>query len=267
MKVDLLQGFDMWKRVLKSAAASGLLICLGSTVMADEGGPDLAPEPFHGWQFEAGLYGWLPDIDMTTSAGDNIELPLWQILQNLNFTAMGQVSAEKGRFGGFSDFVYMNLQGTETSTAKIVGRSVETGVGVAIQAFINTSGITYAAIDTPRTRIRALGGFRYTWIQSQLSFNIGRLGGEVNADGHVLDGIVGFKGETSLTDRFYVSYYGDIGTGQSDLTWQAFGGLNYRFDRFDAVLGYRYLDYDFGSNSKLSDMTVNGPLVGLKMRF
>lgn len=52
---------------------------------------------------------------MRTSAGDTVELPLWQILQNLNFTAMGQLPAEKGHFGGFSDFIYMNLQGSETS--------------------------------------------------------------------------------------------------------------------------------------------------------
>ncbi|WP_460080553.1 hypothetical protein [Roseibium sp. LAB1] len=256
---------------LKSVASGGLLVCLGlPAAAADIAQPDERPveaEPFHGWRFEAGLYGWLPDIDMTTSAGDNVELPLSEILQNLNFTAMGQLTAEKGRFGGFADFIYLNLQGSETSTANIIRRPVETGVGVAIQAFINTSGVTYAVIDTPRTKIRALGGLRYTWIDTQLSFNIGRVGGEVNAGGHVFDGIVGFKGETSLTDRFYVSYYGDIGTGQSDLTWQAFGGLNYRFDRFDVVLGYRYLDYNFDDDSKLSDLTINGPLIGMKMRF
>ncbi len=41
------------------------------------------------------------------------------------------------------------------------------------------------------------------------------------------------------------------GTGQSDLTWQVFGGVGYTFSWGSAVAGWRYLDYDFTQQSRI----------------
>ncbi len=227
----------------------------------------IAFEKTHGWKFTADVYAWLPELNTTTAGGDDLDLPLWQILQNLNFTAMAGVGAQNGRFSGFSDFIYMNLQGTRTATANIINRPLEYGVGVAMQGFINTTGAGYSFVQDERNDISAFAGFRYLWLQSDLSFNIGALGGQVDAQGHVFDGIVGLRGESSLTDRIFVKYYGDVGTGQSDFTWQALGGLGYRFDRFDAVVGYRYLDWNFDNKARLDDLTVHGPFAGVRVKF
>jgi len=35
----------------------------------------------------------------------------------------------------------------------------------------------------------------------------------------------------------------------------------------DAYATYRYLDYDFKSSSKVQDLTIKGPLVGVAFRF
>jgi len=70
----------------------------------------------------------------------------------------------------------------------------------------------------------------------------------------------------ALSDKWYVSCYGDVGTGDSDLTWQALLGLDYRFDQVDLGFGYRYLDYDIDA-SAVDDMTIKGPYAGLKVRF
>ncbi|MGB5567908.1 MAG: hypothetical protein WBM81_01280 [Sedimenticolaceae bacterium] len=63
-----------------------------------------------------------------------------------------------------------------------------------------------------------------------------------------------------------MSYYGDVGTGDSDLTWQGRLGLGYRFDEVDAIFGYRYLDYDIGGTD-IDDITIKGPYAGVKMHF
>jgi hypothetical protein len=41
-----------------------------------------------------------------------------------------------------------------------------------------------------------------------------------------------------LNEHWYLPYYADIGTGDSDLTWQLFGGIGYMFNWGDIKLGY-----------------------------
>jgi hypothetical protein len=67
--------------------------------------------------------------------------------------------------------------------------------------------------------------------------------GALRADesGSVWDGIVGARGHVNLTEKWYLPFYADIGTGQSKLTWQALGGIGYRFKWFDFTVAYRYL--------------------------
>ncbi|WP_299818172.1 hypothetical protein [uncultured Roseibium sp.] len=255
--------------ISKLLIAAGLAVGSWSAAIAQDasGGNPTSFQSDHGWKFNADIYGWLPQINLETIRRDEMELPLWQILQNLNFTAMAGLTAQNGRWTGFSDFIYMNLQGTRTSTANIIGRSVETGVGIKMQALINTTAVGYSVLQTDNTELKAFAGTRYLWLKSDLSFNIGRAGGEVVGQGHVWDGIVGLRGQTNFADRYFVTYYGDVGTGQSDLTWQALGGLGYRFDRFDAVVGWRYLDWNFSDTAKMDDLTVNGPFAGIKVHF
>ena len=63
--------------------------------------------------------------------------------------------------------------------------------------------------------------------------------------------------------EWFVPYYVDVGTGESDLTWQIFGGLGYAFKWGDVLVGWRYLDYEFKSGSRLEDANLNGPMIGL----
>lgn len=257
----------------KSTLGPLTAICLVAGYASSAFAADVSTEeltPFvseHAWKFSADVYGWLPQINMETSAGDEMELPLSQILQNLNFTAMGGVSAQKGRWSGFSDFLYMNLQGKRTSTANIINRPVETGVGIKMQALINTTAVGYSFVQNDSTEIKAFAGTRYLWLESDMSFNIGAAGGNVLAQGHVWDGIIGVRGQTNFAENYFVSYYADVGAGQSDVTWQALAGLGYRFDKFDAILGYRYLDWNFANKANLDDLSVHGPFAGIKVHF
>jgi hypothetical protein len=53
------------------------------------------------------------------------------------------------------------------------------------------------------------------------------------------------------------------------MTWQALGAINYRFQRVDAVVGYRYLDWDFDDGDMLNfdDLNLSGPFAGVKFLF
>ena len=81
-----------------------------------------------------------------------------------------------------------------------------------------------------------------------------------------LDGVVGIRGRTDLSDRWYLTYYADVGTGDSDLTWQAFAGINYQFQAVDVTLGYQHLDWEF-DDQLLDDLEMSGPALGVKFSF
>ena len=83
------------------------------------------------------------------------------------------------------------------------------------------------------------------------------------------DAIIGVIGHLSVGDkgRWVVPYYLDVGTGDSDLTWQAMAGLGYQFDWGAMIFTYRYLDYDSGSGSPVTDLTIAGPMLGASFQW
>jgi hypothetical protein len=55
--------------------------------------------------------------------------------------------------------------------------------------------------------------------------------------------------------------------GDSQLTWQAFGGVGYRFKYCDVIGGYRYIDWNFNGSMGFGDLYTSGPLVGVRFVF
>ena len=84
-------------------------------------------------------------------------------------------------------------------------------------------------------------------------------------DENCIDGFVGLRKHAIVSDRSRFIFRGDIGAGDSDLTWSASALYAYTFnDRFSALGGYRWLDYDYETGSGPSrftyDVTYEGPL-------
>ncbi len=55
--------------------------------------------------------------------------------------------------------------------------------------------------------------------------------------------------------------------GDSELTWQVFGGVGYRFDRVDAVLGRRPMEWRSDDSPVFDDVNLSGPFAGVKFLF
>jgi hypothetical protein len=90
---------------------------------------------------------------------------------------------------------------------------------------------------------------------------------ETSISGEVWDGLVGVRGTAVLSKDWYLSYLADIGTGDSDVTWQLFVGANRKFPWGDLMLGYRYLKWELGDDKLVDHLEVNGPIVGAKVWF
>jgi len=77
--------------------------------------------------------------------------------------------------------------------------------------------------------------------------------------------VVGLKGRAYFGDerKWFIPYYVDVGAGQSQLTWQVSAGVGYQFDWGSVLATWRYLDYDFDSDSKIESLSLNGPTIGV----
>jgi hypothetical protein len=93
--------------------------------------------------------------------------------------------------------------------------------------------------------------------------------GSRNASISQWDAIAGIKGRFAFgaEHRWVMPYYFDIGTGDSDLTWQGMLGLGYAFGWGDLSIAWRYLDYELQSGSPIIDMNFNGPALGATFRW
>jgi len=70
-----------------------------------------------------------------------------------------------------------------------------------------------------------------------------------------------------LGDKWYLNYYADIGTGESDLTWQALAGVNYTLSKVDVGVGYRILQWQLDGSGYLDEFEISGPYALLAIKF
>lgn len=242
------------------------------------------------WTFQAIIYGYLPDIGGSTSfpaggTGSSINVNADQLLSSLNFAFMGTLEARKGRWGAFTDILYLNVSGDKNGSREfsLTGLDIPAGVSsnldYKLKGALWTIAGEYAVIADASMLLYVVGGARLFDIQQSLSYaltaDVGPFKGptrtgQASVDLSYWDAIVGVKGRYLFGDRreWFVPYYADVGTGQSQLTWQVFGGIGYQFNNWGSVLaGWRYIDYNFKSSSKVDSLDFNGPMIGVAFNW
>ena len=75
-----------------------------------------------------------------------------------------------------------------------------------------------------------------------------------------------------INDRWSFTGRADIGTGDSDLVWNAFAAFDYEFTNLlSGLVGWRVLDYDVdrgsGADRFKYDMNHSGPLLALAFHW
>ncbi len=240
------------------------------------------------WEFGLGIYGYFPDISGNTRfplvGGDGFEIGIDTILDNLEFTFQGNFDARKGRWGFLTDVIYLDVsKGRSNYREGSVGGSpipaeAELSVNLNVKSLIWTNSAYYRLFEENGSRVDFLFGVRYADLEQELSWNLegsvednplpGRTGTrKVSAD--YFDGIVGLRGRLALGegDKWFLPYYADIGTGDSDLTWQVAAGVGYSFGWGHMQAGWRYLAYDLPSGKPIEDLDLNGPQIGATFRW
>lgn len=220
-----------------------------------------------GWKFYGEGYLWAAGIDGESAAGDDLDIPFKDILENLDGALMGGVSARKGDWGLFLDMIYLNVHEDTHSTANLIDVPTKISVDVELQGFIATFGGSYRIMEKSIICLDLLAGGRYLALDVNFDADIGPEKIKYSDSGNIWDGIIGLSGRTDLSKNLYLRYYADLGFGDSDRTFQLMGGIGYRLDKVDIVVGYRYLRWDFDNNDTFDTLNLSGPMLGIKFRF
>ena len=240
------------------------------------------------WQYGAIIYGWLPSIGGKTTfpagTGSDIHISDQDILDHLKFTFMGSFEARKGEWGLFTDIIYLSVGGSKSQTRDVNVGGVPLPGGITADLNLNlkstiwTIAGEYRAATTPTASVDVLAGARLADVKQSLGWtfsadlpidhNPGRTGSK-DLDVSKWDAIVGAKGRIAISDdrQWFVPWYADIGTGQTDLTWQAIGGIGYSFSWGEVIGAWRYMDYKFKSGSPIEKLNFNGPAIGVAFHW
>jgi hypothetical protein len=278
---------DPWEQFMKSklsCLATALAAAGFSSGLAFAQTPAQDSEPA-GWTWRATLYGWFPDARATASANIpgggtlNVETDPGRYLSDLQFAFMGGLEARRGPWSFAVDAITVDfgkIRSNVTSVPTPAGPMNLTAVAQAnldLKAFIGAFEAGYTIAQSPHSTIDVVGGARYLRVKAGVDYELSDPAGNVLARGNAgrtrdfWDAVVGIRGRADIGDRWYVPYYADLGGGASRFTWQAFAGLGYRFDAFDAMVGYRHLAYDFDADNPVSRMRFGGPVAGVGFRF
>jgi len=219
------------------------------------------------WKFKAAIYLWGAGIDGTTQRGDSLDVGFSDIVNNLSGAFMGAFEARKSNWSLGADLIYLDVEGDKAGT---IGRtSVPGNADVEVTGWVFNVQGARTVLKVERATVEILAGARYLDVDSTLKLRLGASGPTptASASASVWDGVIGVKGDVNITPKWYLPYYLDVGTGQSDLTWQGRGGIGYRFKRVDVVLAYRHIQWDFKSDSPFEDISFSGPVLGAAFKF
>jgi len=270
-------------KCIRGISLAAAILLLAMFCGANSAAAESMTEGSDKWQYEFTIYGWFPSIDgklkyeVPPDNGDEVGVDISQILDSLNFIFMGIFETRKNKLSFGLDLIYLDLSNSKSTDITIgpdAGESLSVTAGLGLESWVVTGVAGYDLVQTKKSRMAVIGGVRYLDLSADLDLSISIEDmpenpppASLSGSDDFWDGIVGIRGAFMLNENWYIPYYGDIGAGDSNLTWQLFAGIGYMFHWGDIRLGYRYLEYDQDDDKFLQDLKLYGPVLGLGFRF
>lgn len=263
-------------RFLVAAFLAGALVAGNGPAQAGEMVPAEKSDTGDDWKFTGNLYLWGAGIDARTQSGAEIGVDFSDLAENLNFAIMGGLEARKSEWFFAADVIFMDLSAGKSSSVPLpiapgTGFTINTITDLDLTAWVLNFVAGHALLDTKHFNLGGFIGARYLDIDSTLdvTVTIGPLmrSARIPAGASVWDGIIGVRGSVNIDENWFLPYHADVGAGQSDLTWQAMGGVGYRFSWGEVILAYRHLEWDSSSDRRLDLISFSGPGLAAKFYF
>ena len=243
------------------------------------------------WQLSITPYLWAVALKGDLGVGRidaNVDASFDDILDNLNGALMLEAELRKGRFGVISDTIYANLEDNAATGEDRL--KIDATANLLIQSLAGTYRVgtwqlaELGAAGPLSVTVDPYAGARYTYLDTELKgkLDLPDFGidahRQVEGDEHWVDPIVGVRTGWTLGERWSLVLAGDVGgiSTSDQYSAEAFGLAGYRFGLFGennatVLAGYRVLKQKYENGDGRSrfdwDMTIHGPIVGLKITF
>jgi len=272
---------------LHAAAALAIGSLMPTTAAAQAAQPAPAPGD---WRYAATVYLYLPSVSgqssfPTPGNGTPINVSAEQILDHLKFAAMGGFEASNGTWGAFTDLIYLAFGTSKSNSRDFTIGNIGLPASTSANFDSDLKGVVWTIAGEyrvptpdPAWTVDLLAGTRMLNLRETLSWNIsGSLGpidpasrsGTAELRNSVWDALIGVKGRYVFggNRQWAVPFYLDVGTGQSQNTYQAAGGISYAFQWGEVNALWRYLSYNFKSTRAIEDVAFSGPQIGVVFRW
>lgn len=231
------------------------------------------------WTFAVAPYLWATSLDGTSSVGGvdaDVDLSFSDILDDLAIGGMLLVDVQRGRFGIAVNGVFARLEPDgDVGPIQLDVTNTTTWIGAA--PYYRAVERTYreSASGQPlRFVVEPTAGIRYTNLRLELDGTGPRGNGrQVDQSEGWVDPVVGSRFFLDLTESWTLSGEADIGgfgVG-SDFAWNVQAFVGYQTSLLGRALtlaaGYRALSQDYENGKFKWDVTTQGPILGVVMRF
>lgn len=225
-----------------------------------------------GWSYTATLSGWLAGLraDVATPFGEvQTELDFADVWDALDMAAFASIEARNGRWGIVGDLVFADLGTSQAAPFGLLFSSAEVDTRLTL-----VSGYAaYSVLDEPGYRLDLGAGLRFADASLDVTL-VGNLAPttQLSFSDNWVDPIIGMRTRFDLAGDWFANGYADVGGfgigDASDLTWQAYVGVGYRFnDTWAMQAGYRHLEIDRTFGQSDVNLEISGAIIGIQASF
>jgi len=204
------------------------------------------------------------------------DISLEQILDNLKMAGMVTYKRDIGDWSILLDVIYLNEHAKKDGSVTLPGaraEEVEVNADLSLKTWVGGLYGGYTFARTEASNHQFIAGVRYLSLNADLGVAVDDpqgtelSSGSYSASGDLWDGVIGFQGQFDLGGRWRLPYHFDVGTGDSQTTYQALAGAALEFGWGNVSLTYRYLYYDQGNDGLIHELTMDGPVLAVGFRF
>lgn len=248
------------------------------------------PPPAKDWEVEILAYGWLPrfdvEVELPNGTTADVEMSMGDVLDDLDFAAMGRVAARWRRFVLAADGIWTDFGQDarfERGPVRIDGDFDQKLAMVQLlggyRVFSREGGLFGTATPGDRRRFGAdvLAGANYWYVSADASLRLAPVGPFAGGERHFgassdwVGPAVGLRFQNDFTERIRfetLAVASGFGAGDApDMSWQLTTLLSYRFtDHWLVSIGHRLLTADDAAGFE-SDIRMHGPMLGVGYRF
>lgn len=258
-------------RIITAILTTSALLSMNGNLLAGEAvvpiDAEVAPTIDNdAWRFTITPYAMIPTLsgNIKTSGGGNIDLPTGNAESDWDFSVPLALDLGKGRWGVGLEFFYLGYSG---EAGLDDGAIIDQNLNFDVTLTHTKAFAYYRALENEKHVLDFYAGANVITLKFETEFS-GLFNGSSDSSNTWVDPVIGFRYHYNINDKWQIFSRGELGAGDSSITWDAMLGIDYILsDHWAFGAGYRSMGLDFSSSEGDYDIQLNGPLISASYTF